>query len=106
MRPIPPRLRAEMADDPYYTKCCLANLGGCSGKIEWHHVIIWKGRQLNEKWAIVPACQYHHRRAELRPEKDLFLLEALNRAKDEELTVISRAINYMHLKSRLNAIYG
>lgn len=106
MRPIPLKLRAEMADDPFYKQCCLAYLENCSGKIEWHHVIIHAGKQLNEKWAIVPACQYHHKRAENRAIKEQFLIIALNRTTDEHLETLSRAINYKHLKNRLNAIYS
>jgi hypothetical protein len=57
MRPIPKKLRKEMEEDPFMQKCCLA------GKTnpQWHHAIIFKGRQLNERWAIVPASEDVHK---------------------------------------------
>lgn len=59
MRPIPKKLREEMASDPYYEKCCRAN-DECAGRITWEHAFIYGGRQINEKWAIIPLCVYHH----------------------------------------------
>jgi len=100
--PIPAQMREEMSNDPYYKKCCLNGKGhgDCEGRIEWHHVIIFKGRQLQEKFAIVPACQGHHRLAE--PLREHFEREALNRATDEELEAISKAIDYKAKRDRLN----
>lgn len=60
MRPIPPKLREELASLPRMKRCACAELGGCSGRIEWHHVWIYAGRQINELWAIVGACNKHH----------------------------------------------
>lgn len=34
--------------------------GACEGKIDWHHVWIYAGTQLNEIWAILAACRRHH----------------------------------------------
>jgi hypothetical protein len=102
MRPIPKAMREEMALDPYMKRCCLAYLGGCDGRIEWHHVFIYGGKQLNEKWAIVPACHDHHMKAEpLRPH---FETVALNRATEDELKAISKAVDYIAKRNRLN--YG
>ena len=59
MRPIPQKLRSELAGDPYYSMC--ARHGpDCQGRITWEHAWIYGGRQINEKWAIVPLCEYHH----------------------------------------------
>ena len=45
-------------------KCELAPLQGlyedCAGRVEWHHVWIYGGHQIQEVWAIVAACKYHH----------------------------------------------
>jgi len=59
MRTIPPKLRAEMEADPYY-KTCVHQSEDCRGRIEWDHVFIYAGRQVNEKWAILPTCHWHH----------------------------------------------
>ena len=82
MRPIPPRVRAEMAEDPFYKACCLGP-ENCAGRIEWHHVFIYAGRQVNEKWAIVPACHRHHEAAAVY-NRD-FQKVALSRATPEDL---------------------
>lgn len=29
--------------------------------IEWEHCFIYAGRQIDEAWAIVPCCKFHHR---------------------------------------------
>lgn len=59
MRPIPPTMRDEMAKDDFYKKCVIGSWT-CDGPVEWHHVFIYAGRQINEKWAILPACHLHH----------------------------------------------
>ena len=59
MRPIPKKLRDEMASDPYYSSCARRN-EECSGRITWEHALTYAGRQKNEKWAIIPLCVYHH----------------------------------------------
>lgn len=104
MRQIPKQLKEEMANDKYYEKCCLSHLGGCIGRIEWHHSIIYAGKQLNEKFAILPACKYHH--TNVSTFNDNFLHIALQRATDDELRAISKAIPYLKLKETLNIIYG
>jgi hypothetical protein len=93
MRPIPPKLREEMAEDQWYKSCCLSYLGGCEGKIDWHHHLIYAGRQVNEKFAILPLCQVHHKQAnnqEVRERLDLIMIA---RGKDK-LNLYSKAIDW------------
>jgi hypothetical protein len=98
MRPIPKQLRDEMADDPFYKQCCLGD--NCYGKIEFHHNLIYAGRQVNEKWAILPLCKFHHDNiAWVRRRVDHIML---NRATDGELRAYSKAIDYVALRERLN----
>lgn len=89
-----------MAADPYYKKCCLAYTGTCLGRIEWHHSLIYGGRQIQKKFAILPACQFHH--VNVSHYNDDFVRVALNRATDEELRSITKAIDYFELRERLN----
>jgi hypothetical protein len=109
MRTIPSKLREEMANDPYYKICSRSKDGGCAGKITWEHVFIFAGRQINERWAIIPLCEKHHAvntyqdRGDLDKEKNEWI--ALNRATDEELQAISKAVNYKHKRDYLNAKY-
>jgi hypothetical protein len=110
MRKIPESLREEMANDPYYKKCARADEHNCAGRITWEHAIIYAGKQLNEKWAILPICEFHHEvnnyqdRGDLNKEKHIWL--ALNRATNNELSQISKATNYLQLRERLNAKYN
>lgn len=62
MRPIPVTMRAELSMLPRMKRCELAHfgLGECDGKIEWDHVWIYAGKQVNELWAILGLCHKHH----------------------------------------------
>lgn len=97
MRPIPLKLREQIASDPFMKKCCLCK----ESKAEWHHAIIYARKQLNEKWAIVPACEKCHK---TRIEE--LLRVALNRATLQELIRISKAEDYIRKKKYLNEKYG
>jgi len=59
MRPIPPALKEKIAADPYMKKCARRD-GKCDGRITWEHCWIYGGKQINEPWAIIPLCVYHH----------------------------------------------
>lgn len=103
MKPIPLKLRNEIASNPYMKKCCLC--GTSSGKIDWHHQIIYAGSQLNEKWAILPLCEICHDSARNSKVKEKLNWIALNRATKEELSRISKAIDYIKERDRLNKVY-
>ena len=104
MRKIPQKLKDEILADPFYIKC--ARAGGCKGRITWEHAIIFQGRQLNEKWAIIPLCEYHHAVGIYQDCGDLNKEEneriALNRATDQELLAVSKAIDYLSRRKYLN----
>ncbi len=110
MRKIPQELKDEIASDPYYDKCCMAFRGGCDGRITIEHAIIFAGKQLNELWALLPICEWHHAVNKHQDggdlNKEMNVLVALNRATTEELLAISKAINYLELRERLNKKYG
>jgi len=110
MRKIDPKQREQMAQDPFYKKCARHADGHCDGRITWEHVLIFAGKQVNEPWAIIPLCEYHHAIGKhqdggnLLKEKNVWI--ALNRATDDELRAISKVIPYLNMRQRLNAIYG
>lgn len=82
MRLIAQRLRNEMAVDPYYQVCARKN-GECQGRITWEHAFIYAGKQINEKWAIIPLCVYHHLGEGLVKNENQRI--ALDRATPEDL---------------------
>lgn len=103
--PIPKAINEQMNRDPFMKRCCLRD-DECSERIERHHSITFCSKRLNEAWAILPVCSYHHR-VEARYDIGIKLLWiALNRATDQELIRISKAIDYLELKKRLNKIYA
>jgi len=106
MNHIPKALNDELNDDPFYTRCVLGRLGGCGGRIERHHALIFAGRQLQKKFCILPTCHEHHMLANRKDIKERFDWVLLNRATDDELKEISKAKDYIRERSRLNNIYG
>ncbi len=94
---IPAKMRLEMANDPYYAKCCFT---GRTDNIEWHHNLIFNGKRVNEIFAILPLTEEVHRHATgFQDELNRIML---NRATDEELERYSKAIDYKKLRDRLN----
>lgn len=110
MSKIPAKLLKEILADPYYKVCARKPDGGCAGRITFEHAIIYAGRQLQEKWAIIPLCTFHHAVNEhqdggnLVKDKNVWI--ALNRATDSELEAISKVVPYKFMRQRLNKEYG
>lgn len=92
-----------MNANPFMKKCCI-DISQCSGKIEFHHNLIYAGRQVNEAWCILPLCKTcHDNIVSTKPRCNWIMC---NRATDEELRHYSKAIDYIALRDRLNGIYG
>lgn len=87
MRPIPTKLRQDLVDDPFMKECCADDdLGYCAGRVQFHHVWIYAGSQINESWAIVPACERHHDQVTKEPAvRRCFERISLGRATPEDL---------------------
>ena len=108
MRKISQRVKNVLFLEPEI--CALKSDGKCAGRITWEHAIQFRGRQLDEPFAIIKICARHHSVDEyqdcglLDKEKNLWV--ALNRATDNELISISKAIDYKKEKQKLNEKYG
>jgi hypothetical protein len=108
MRPISPRVRKIL--DERKPVCARRIDGGCAGRLTREHSLIYASRQIDEAWAIVFLCAYHHAVDEyqdggdLQKEKNVWI--ALNQATDEELKKYSKAINYIRMRDILNLKYG
>lgn len=94
-----------MSSDPFYDYCCLED-EECEGRIEWHHAFsTWlngnRGR-LNAIFCILPACSFHHRKADVSKYRERFRWVFCNRASEEELIMW----DLVKEKERLNNIYG
>lgn len=110
MNNIPTRLRNKLSKDGEYERCCLLGYSECDGRITWHHAITFKGRQLQERWAILPTCERHHGIGKWMDggtfNNETLQWVALNRATEEDLWAISRVINYPRELARLNEKFG
>lgn len=96
-KPIPKDMREEMANDPFMEVCCIED-EDCGGRIEWHHNLIYAGKRVNEKWAILPVCHHHHF-YEFEFKKRLNKV-MVTRATEAELRAYSKAIDYVALKRK------
>lgn len=109
-------LRADVGADPEYSRCALQGLlseiiGPCAGRVTREHAMYFKGSKIQKKWAIPPICACHHGVDEYQDgpgeaPKIVRQWVALNRATDEELREVSKAVNYINERDRLNKIYG
>ncbi len=113
MNNIPKTLREDMALDPYYKMCARNALLGdhicrpdplTDKLIDWEHALIYGGKQIQKKWAIVPICWWAHRGPGLVKEINVWI--ALNRATYADLYSISKAVDYIKMRDYLNNKYG
>lgn len=110
MNKIPTKLREQLSEDPEYKVCARHKDGDCDGRITWEHAMIYAGSQVQERWAIIPLCEYHHAVNKhldgrgLDKRKNIWI--ALNRATDDDLIRFSKAMDYIAMRERLNKIYG
>jgi hypothetical protein len=108
MRKISPHVLVEVLARP---QVCARYLdGGCRGRLSIEHCLTFAHNQIDEAWACLLLCTYHHAIEEhtnsggMNKERNVHL--ALNQATDEELLKYSKAINYLALRDRLNKLYG
>ncbi len=113
MNNVPAKLKRKWKEEDLFgikRVCMRLEEGNCSGRLTKEHAIIYAGKQLQEEWAILDICEYHHGvnnfqdRGNLKKEKHIWI--ALNRAPVERLVALSKAIDYLALRDRLNAKYG
>lgn len=84
MSKISKHIRDKLANDKFMRRCILAeSRDQCRGKVEWHHVWKYAGKQIQEVFAIIPLCTRHHE-YEYR-FRDLIKGVSLSRATPQEL---------------------
>lgn len=84
MNKIPLKLREELAKNPLWKICSLAD-ENCKGRIQWHHNFQYANKQIQEKFSIISICEYHHERARSKEFRDLIDWICLSRATSDEL---------------------
>ena len=86
MNNIPKKLRAELGEDPYYQTCSRNELlhdHECEGRITWEHALIYAGKQIQARFAIIPLCEWAHLGAGLI--KSINIAIAMHRATPEDI---------------------
>ncbi len=113
MNNVPKKLRNKWRGEDLRgeaRECMRADEQNCEGRLTKEHAIIYAGKQLQAEWAILDICEFHHGvnnfqdKGDLNKEKHVWI--ALNRASDDELRAISKSIDQIALRNRLNAKYG
>lgn len=108
MRPIPKKLLNDILSDKFYEACIRRNDGECRGRITLEHALIYAGRQINEKWAILPVCEYHHAVGDFQGsgglDKRFHEWVAVNRMTDEDEKKYPR-VDWGQLRKNLNKKY-
>jgi hypothetical protein len=96
MRAIPKKLRSEMDADPYYRTCVCRGygFGECAGGIQWHHNMIFAGRQVNERFAILPVCYGHHLVADRKDVRSHLNSVMVGRMEGWQLSLYSKAVDW------------
>lgn len=113
MRPIPPSLKARMERDPMMHICtwnnqdCRNENGSRPARPEWEHAFLYANRQINEWWAIIGACWWHHRGRGM--VKSFLQWKCLQRVTEAELGEIQKKYprtDWVALKNRLKKQWG
>ena len=79
---IPKQLLKEILADPYYKTCARLD-SDCDGIITLEHALLYAGKQVQAKFAIIPLCWYHHLGDGL--DKRWNIRKALSQATPEDL---------------------
>ena len=91
-----------MAADPFYAQCCVTGVPAAEQKVEWHHAMIYAGKQVQERWCIIPLLDTVHANEKKRGVRQVIDWIIFNRATDEELRKYSKTINYIKRREWLN----
>lgn len=113
MNNVPNKLRKQWSQEDIEGKkriCVRASEGNCAGRLTKEHALYYAGKQIQENWAILDICEFHHAvgpyqgTGDLQKEKHTWI--ALNLAPEDRLRALSKAEDKMALRDRLNAKYG
>jgi len=91
-------------------KCVRNHEGTCKGRTTHEHALIFAGKQIEEEWAVIDLCEYHHDvglyqdAGNLEKEKNIWI--ALNRATEDQLKKYSNVRDLVQLRTMLNKRYG
>jgi len=99
-------VRTQLENDDFMQRCAITGVSKYQEKIDWHHNLIFAGRQVNEPWAILPLARRIHDRIHEPDIKNRCDWIMLNRATDDELRPYCKAVDLIRRKQKLNQLYG
>ena len=99
---MPIKLRNDLSAKKFYQRCCVCGVIG----VQWHHNLIYAGRQENEEFCILPLCPVCHEKARNKEFKEKLDWIMWNRATDYQINYYSKANNYVYERTRLNDKFG
>lgn len=106
MRPIPKKVKDKLSADPRMS-ICIHNNSDCDRRIEWEHAFIYAGKQINEAWAIVGVCTYHHRGVGLDKDFNQWMaLKGLSKGQLEDIKIKYPRENWDQKIKYLKSKYG
>jgi|SRR5579872_3774022 len=109
MRKISEQTRDILKKDKQMKACCLRStkFDLCKGRINWHHNLIYEGKQSDIPETILPLCEgFHHRYADQTDIKEQLDWIMLYRMSDEQIKSISKAVDYFQRKIYLTSKFG
>lgn len=113
MSKIPKKIKEAILSDPFYQECSLRGIPGhlCDGRITFEHTLIYRGKQVQEKWAIIPLCERGHAVGRFQDagtlDKERNVWVSLNLATSEQLEAFPKVFpSYVHQRERLNNKFG
>ena len=83
MRKIPEKIKLQLMKDKFMWNCCLCGISKAERKIDWHHNLIYAGKQSNDPHSILPLCRKCHAKADDTRVKEvldwiMFFVRGLN----------------------------
>lgn len=109
-------MRDSMGLEPFYHRCarydalhdheCQRDPLRPSKPVDWEHALIYAGKKVQKRFAIIPICWWAHRGPGLNKEINVWI--ALNRATEAELLELSHkgGKDYFIERNYLNQKYG
>lgn len=91
-KPIPPEHREIINSEQYFRRCFRWEEGECDGRVTIDHALTYAGKRINEMFAYVPVCLFHHGLKGMGGlNKRMNEQEALSRATPEDLAKYPKA---------------
>lgn len=108
-RPLTKEAKEAIKTDPFYKKCIRHAEGNCQGRLTHEHALYYGGKRMDDVFAILPVCAYHHGVDRFMDsgdlDKDFHRWVAINRMTDKDMAKYDR-VYWKVQRNYLNNKYG